>query len=153
MSIHLPLASDRVRYGLVLFVATSITISSVISSPETTMGHADFCTQSGVICFEYGPFGIIKADKWGHGTAYAILTATLAYAFVDPVRGNRHRRLTLSVCFAIVFGICLEFAQWPIPDRSMSELDAIANAIGAFLMAILWWKLRAAKPDNDEALS
>lgn len=73
---------------------------------------------------------------------YAMLTATLAYAFEVSVRTSRRNRLALAVCLAVVFGVCLEFAQWPIPQRTMSGLDAIANTIGACLLAALWWRMR-----------
>jgi VanZ family protein len=136
VSARLPFDYRWVRYGLVLFAAVGVTLLSVIHSPGTT---TDIQCSQAVICLTTGPFGVIGADKWGHGIMYAILTATLAYAFVTPVRTNRPTRLALSVCFAVVFGICLEFVQWPIPNRTMSGIDAIANTIGASLLALVWW--------------
>jgi VanZ family protein len=102
-----------------------------------------------VICLTTGPFGLVGADKWGHGIAYAILTATLAYAFVAPARTNRRTRLALSVCLAVAFGICLEFVQWPIPNRTMSGFDAIANTIGASLLALVWWWRMQTVPSSE----
>lgn len=143
-------ASKWVRYGMVLFVAVSITVLSIVHGPESVT--AVDCSQPGVICIDTGPFGVIGADKWGHGIAYAILTATLVYAFVAPVRTERRNRLALSVCLAVVFGVCLEFVQWPIPHRTMSGFDAIANATGACLLAAVWWmRMRTGRSVDDDS--
>lgn len=89
----------------------------------------------------YGPFGVIRRDKWSHAIGYAILTATIAYAFVVPVSSistDHRRRLALSVCLAVVFGVVVELIQWPIPYRTASVIDATANIIGSCFVAIVW---------------
>jgi VanZ family protein len=93
-----------------------------------------------MICINFSPFGI-TLDKWLHGIGYALFTATLAYAFEDSARSSRRNRLALAVCIAVVFGGIMELVQWPIP-RTMSGLDAVANTIGACLVAAIWWKMK-----------
>lgn len=121
--IRIPLLSKRVRYGLVVIVAAVVLLASVEKPMPGTVS--------------YGPFGRVKMDKWRHGIGYAVLTATIAYAYVAPVRIDR-RRLVLSVCVAVAFGVCMELVQWPLPYRTLSAFDAIANAIGACCTAAVW---------------
>lgn len=125
VSVRIPLVSRPIRYGAVVIVAVVILLLS-IQEP----------TGSGVY---YGPFGEIRRDKWSHAIGYAILTATIAYAFVASVPTDRHRRLALSVCLAVAFGVCMELVQWPIPFRTASAIDAIADLIGSCVVAIVWW--------------
>jgi len=42
---------------------------------------------------------------------------------------------------AVGFGIGIEFVQWPIPYRTASAADALADAIGAGVLALAWWSL------------
>lgn len=133
--VRVPLASKPIRYGIVVIVAVLILVASV-EKPGVSMTH-------------YSPFGVIEIDKWYHGTGYAVLTATLAYAFVAPVPTGRLRRLACSVGVAVVFGACMELIQWPIPYRTASEIDAAANAIGACLLAALWWWLMPTVQGSD----
>lgn len=136
--VRIPLASKRVRYGMVLVVVIGDILLSVShgGDPTTTLE----CGR-GMICINFSPFGI-TLDKWLHGIGYALLTATLAYAFEDSTRISRRKRLAMAVCIAVVFGGIMELVQGPIPGRTMSRLDAIANTIGACLVATLWWKTR-----------
>lgn len=144
-------ASNWVRYGMVLIVAIlDILLSTSHSNPaaSTTL----VCGQ-GVICITTGPFGVIGFDKWLHAIGYALLTATLIYAFEGSLQTSRRNRLVLAVCLAVGFGICLEFVQWPIPQRTMSGLDAIADAIGACLLAAVWWTIRSVRSRDNEIVS
>lgn len=125
---RIPVVSKRIRYGVVVIVAVVILLLS-IQEP----------TGTGVY---YGPFGVIRRDKWSHAIGYAILTATIAYAFVapvSPISTDHRRRLAFSVCLAVVFGVCVELIQWPIPYRTASEMDAFADFIGSCLVAVVWW--------------
>lgn len=123
-SIRIPLLSKRVRYGLFVTVAAVILLASV-GKPAT-----------GTV--PYGPFGLIKLDKWHHGIGYAVLTATLAYAYVAPVRTDRRRRLVHSICVVVAFGVCVELVQWHLAYRTLSAFDAVANAIGSCCTAAVW---------------
>lgn len=152
-SIRAIFTSNWVRYGMVLVVAGGITVFSVAHGTGSIANPAAFCKQPGVICLTTGPFGVIGADKWLHGIAYALLTATLVFAFVTPVQTNHRNRLVLAVCLAVVFGICLEFVQGPIPHRTMSGLDAIADAIGACLLAAVWWTIRSVRSSDSEMVA
>lgn len=121
VTVRVPLASRPIRYGVVIAVAAFILVSSVVEPGTTT-------TES--------PFGVFEADKWFHAVAYAALTATLAYAAAAP---ESHRNLVFVVCLAVAFGIAVELVQWPIPYRTASALDALADAVGASLLALCWW--------------
>ena len=90
----------------------------------------------------YGPFGVFAMDKWIHATAYAAFTATVAYAVVAPVSTGYCYRLVFSICLAVGFGIFLEVVQWTIPYRTSSSIDAVANTVGACLLAAIWLALR-----------
>jgi VanZ family protein len=129
VSIRIPLVSKPIRYGAVVILALFILFLSVQQPGEATTQY-------------YGPFGVFRRDKWSHAIGYAMLTATIAYAIVAPVSSmptERRRRLALTVCLVITFGICLELIQWIIPYRTASWLDAGANTVGSCLLAAFWW--------------
>jgi glycopeptide antibiotics resistance protein len=137
--VHVPLASNRVRYGMVLFVAAIIIFLSVVN-PAAIKGESNVGGQSyGPFGIDYGPLGWLESDTWAHGMGYALFTATLGYAFVAPVQTSRLRRLALAVCVAIVFGVCMELVQTTLPYRNADVLEATVNAISACLMAAVWW--------------
>lgn len=139
--------SQPARYGVVLLTTVIIVVFSVLGSDPT--GDPIACSDPEVVCLTTGPFGLIGADKWIHGIAYAGLMATLASAFVAPVTHNRHDRLVVLFCVAVLFGVSLELLQWPLP-RSMEGLDAIANTIGAGLVTLLWQKrMDTVQSDGD----
>lgn len=121
--IRVPLLSSRVRYGIVVVVAGVILLASVVKPTPDPVS--------------YGPFGVIETDKWRHGIGYAAFTAVFAYAYVAPVQTDR-RRLLSSVSVVVVFGVGMELVQWRIPYRTLSAVDATANAIGAGVLAALW---------------
>jgi hypothetical protein len=137
--VRVPLASNRVRYGMVLFVAVSIVFLSVVN-PADVKGESNVGGQSyGPFGIDYGPLGWLESDTWAHGVGYALFTATLAYAFVAPVQTSRLHRLALAVCIAIVFGICMELVQTTLPYRNGNAFEATVNAISACLMTAVWW--------------
>jgi hypothetical protein len=123
VELGVPLAARRVRYALAALVAGVVLVASVV---ETGGG-------AGAL----GPFGLVGLDKWAHALGYAALTAALAYASIE----NGHARLALAVVVAIAFGIGIEALQWPIPHRTAGVADALANAIGACLLALGWRSL------------
>lgn len=124
VEVHLPLASRPVRYGLVAAVAAVVLVSSVVETGATPTSP--------------GPFGLVGMDKWSHALAYAGLAATLAYASVES---QGRGRLVPVVSLTIAFGIGVELLQWPIPYRTASAADALADAVGACLLALGWWWL------------
>ena len=125
MELGVPPVPTRVRYALAALAAGVVLVASVVE----TGGGAD----------TLGPFGLVGADKWSHALAYAALTAALAYASIEGGRG----RLVLPVLAAIAFGIAIELLQWPIPYRTASVADALADAVGAGLLALGWrWLTR-----------
>lgn len=129
VSVRVPLASNRIRYGAVVLLAVFILFLSIKQPVEVSTHY-------------YGPFGKVRVDKWAHAIGYSMLTATIAYAIVAPVSSrpkDRRHRLILTVCLAIAFGSCMELIQWTLSYRTISWIDAAANTIGSFLLAALWW--------------
>jgi hypothetical protein len=157
VSISIPLASNWIRYGLVIFLAVSIVFLSVVNLADIKGGSNVGGESYGPFGLDYGPLGWLESDTWAHCMGYALFTATLAYAFVAPVRTGRLHRLALAVCLAIAFGACMELIQVPLPYRNGSVIEAIANAISACLMAAVWRVLRQTRTvrfsDSDEILS
>ncbi|MGN8213704.1 VanZ family protein [Halococcus salifodinae] len=125
-SVRVPLAARSLRYGLVVVVAAVILVGSVLR-PDPAAAPT------------MGPFGVVGADKWTHAFAYAGLTATLLYASVSSDRGSS--RIALAVVLVVGFGIGVELVQWSIPYRTASAADALADAVGAGVLALAWWSL------------
>jgi VanZ family protein len=118
-SLTVPLVARRTRYVLVALVAGVVLVASVVETSGTPSA---------------GPFGIVGMDKWTHALAYAGVTATLAYASIE----NDRARLVLAIGLAVAFGIGIELVQWPIASRTASVADALADAVGACLLALGW---------------
>jgi VanZ family protein len=116
------------RWLAVAVVAGGIFYASLLAAP--TSGLAPL-----------GPLGLIGVDKWLHALAYVGLAGTLAVALVP---GRRTRRVAvLALVFTVGYGVAIEFAQAPLPERAFSVADMVANAIGAMLGAavasgLLW---------------
>ncbi|MFB9807346.1 VanZ family protein [Haladaptatus pallidirubidus] len=138
--VRIPLASNWIRYGMVLLVAVTIVSLSVANPDDIGMESTDGTQSYGPFGIDYGPLGWIESDTWAHGMGYALFTATLAYAFVAPVQPN-HRRLALAVCLAIALGVCMELVQAILPYRDASGIEALMNTISACLVAGVWWQL------------
>lgn len=143
---------------MALFVAVPIIVLSVINPAAIGGGPTDgeeVTYSYGPFGIDYGPLGQIRSNRWAHGMGYALFTATLAYAFVAPVRTDRRQRLALCVCLAVALGICMELVQMPIPYRQASVLEVIVNTTGACLVASVWWLLRRTVRfgNRDETLS
>ncbi|EMA46729.1 VanZ family protein [Halococcus saccharolyticus] len=125
-TVRVPFATRSVRYGLVAAVAAVILVGSILE-PDPAAAPT------------MGPLGIVGADKWTHAFAYAGLAATLLYASVSSDRGSS--RVALAVVLTVGFGIGVELVQWPIPYRTASTADALADAVGAGVLALAWWSL------------
>ncbi|WP_245180710.1 VanZ family protein [Haloarcula amylovorans] len=79
-------------------------------------------------------------DKWRHLVAYAVLAGTLVYATDDWLLERRWT--VLAVVFAtVLYGIGIEVGQSFLPSRYFSLGDALANIVGALLVAP-WYLLR-----------
>lgn len=139
--VHVPLASNWIRYGMVLLVAVTIVSLSVANPGDIGMESTNGTQSYGPFGIDYGSLGWIESDTWAHGMGYALFTTTLVYAFVAPVQPN-HRRLALAVCLAIALGVCIELVQATLLYRDASGLEALMNTISACLVAVVWWQLR-----------
>lgn len=84
-------------------------------------------------------------DKLVHGLAYAALTLSFLFAGVwRPGRGEgRYPMAAFTILIgAVVVGVIVELIQDVQSYRSMDAFDALADAVGAALGAILWLRLR-----------
>lgn len=85
--------------------------------------------------------GVPGADKIVHGVMYAILTALVLWALTHPGRRPGLRAAWRVVVLATLYGAVMELLQ----ARSHAALhrvgepwDALANAAGAVLAAVVW---------------
>ncbi|WP_440988895.1 VanZ family protein [Haloarchaeobius baliensis] len=85
-----------------------------------------------------GPFGVLPADKWQHGLAYAVLGGLVARA-LD--RATVQAAL-LAVGLAVAVGFGVELCQSFVPWRTASAVDGLANAVGA-VVGVAGWQLVA----------
>lgn len=92
---------------------------------------------------------ILWFDKLAHMAIYALLAATVLYAFYAsyPRFKNDEGKvlaslLTMTIC--ILYGIGDEFHQSFIPDRFVSVGDVVADAVGAVAACVVWflWEKR-----------
>ncbi|WP_336002223.1 VanZ family protein [Halorientalis halophila] len=123
-SLRVPLLPSWVRWLAVALVAAVVVWSSVTRPPTGGPGPA----------FP-GPIGF---DKYLHIAAYLTLTGALGYALVD---GRVERIAALAFAVAVSFGFGVELLQLASPYRSFSFGDAVANAVGASVVAALWGPL------------
>lgn len=80
----------------------------------------------------------IASDKWLHAVAYAGLSGALAYARLADGNPLDRRSLLLVVGLAVGYGVALELVQAPLPARSLSAPDVVADAVGASAGAAVW---------------
>ncbi len=76
------------------------------------------------------------ADKVAHLAAYSAGAVVFSWAIAGtwPHRFTKfHQVLLCTVVFALLFGICDEFHQSFVPDRSVSPWDVAADTLGGVL--------------------
>lgn len=121
-----PLLPSAVRWGLVVAVAAVIFANSIfIAAPAPA---------------DPGPFW----DKQLHFAGYAALSASLAYATARRDINARTRVLAVLL-IAVAYGIAIELLQAPLPDRSFSYADMLANGLGA-LLGLAFFAIEARVP-------
>jgi VanZ family protein len=72
------------------------------------------------------------ADKLVHAALYGILTGLWLWRAPDPATMLRYGFIATA---ATAYGLLMEWLQHFTPSRSMDLTDALANALGAFLVA------------------
>jgi VanZ family protein len=72
------------------------------------------------------------ADKFVHAALYGVLTGLWLWRAPDPAT---MRRCSFIAAAATAYGLLMEGLQCFTPSRSMDLTDALANALGAFLVA------------------
>ena len=121
-TVRLPLLAPWLRY---VFVVVAVILVASLLRPDPTAAPT------------MGPLGIVGADKWTHALAYAGLA--VLYASVTP--GRDSSRVGLAVALAVGFGVVIELLQWPIPYRTASAVDVLADAVGTGVLALAWRSL------------
>ncbi len=82
-------------------------------------------------------------DKVGHAVAFAGMQVTQVRAqkFLWPAWSAKRLALT-STLTAIAFGGLLEIWQAALPHRTAEWGDFIADAIGAVVAGLVWWRMQ-----------
>ncbi len=75
---------------------------------------------------------IPHVDKLVHAALYGILTGLLLWASRQPVT---LRSYGFTAAAVTAYGLLMEWLQHFTPNRSMDLADALANTLGAFLVA------------------
>ncbi|WP_368279054.1 VanZ family protein [Halorussus ruber] len=114
--VPIPLAPRWFRWTSVVAVAGVIVYFSVLQTVPTPSDSP-------------GPIW----DKKLHFTAYAGLAYALAYATVEW-RPNSRKRIGSVLATTILFGLLTELVQGTLPLRYYSEVDILANVVGATLV-------------------
>ena len=110
--------SPRFRYAIVVGLALAILLASVVDP-----GDGGRSTVFGI--------GI---TVYLHLLAYGAFAFTIGYARWSADR----RTLLVAVAVATGYGALIELIQGTIPYRTMSALDALLNAAGAVVGALVW---------------
>lgn len=78
---------------------------------------------------------LLTADKWAHATVYAIFTWLILFGLQRKKGAKLSRRqIVVSVVFAALYGILMEFVQYAfVPGRFYEYADMLANTMGALL--------------------
>jgi VanZ family protein len=120
----LPVLPAPFRWAIAFAVAAAVFLASVVD----TGGAAS-----------WGPFGLLRADKYFHAAGYAALAVAVAYAMAH--RGSDLVVVAVAVSVAVAYGLGIELLQSGLAHRSASLADAAANATGAALAVGAWRRL------------
>jgi VanZ family protein len=108
---------NRIQIGFILYVFAVVVVSLIPSRSISTPGGL---------------------DKVGHFMAYAIM------AYLGLVAFKSRRASILVILFSITLGFALELLQSVISGRDPSIADGIANFIGIFFGAGVYFLIRVA---------
>ena len=78
------------------------------------------------------------ADKIAHAVQYAVLGFVVCRAFQPRKRPLGVRYIILAILAAAVYGITDEIHQHYSPGRQVELWDAVADAVGSGIGALLW---------------
>jgi hypothetical protein len=81
--------------------------------------------------------GSVGSDALLHAVGYAVVAAAAASGLAGDGRSDRAVAVA-AVVLATALGVGVELCQWPLPTRTASVGDAVANAAGALVGAGLW---------------
>ncbi|WP_147678300.1 VanZ family protein [Algibacter pacificus] len=85
---------------------------------------------------------VSHADKIFHFGAYAVFIILWYTALIFNVKLKKMKALLYVTIFAVVFGIIIEVLQGTMTDnRAMDVYDVVANTSGAFIAAIILWRI------------
>ncbi|MBE9489377.1 MAG: VanZ family protein [Bacteroidetes bacterium] len=83
-------------------------------------------------------------DKFAHVLLFVILTFIwLLYYFISNKKGKIIKNMLRVLLLCFIYGIIIETIQYLlIASRQADLLDILANAIGIFIGAIVFWQVR-----------
>ena len=88
-----------------------------------------------------GPFDemviIDHQDKLMHFVEYLVLASLAAFALVRGTNRSREWQLRTAIVFPAAYGVLLELVQLLVPERDLSGLDMLANALGALVGGVV----------------
>ncbi|NNE29982.1 MAG: VanZ family protein [Saprospiraceae bacterium] len=89
---------------------------------------------------------LISFDKLAHLVVYALLSFLVLRA-LSKIEGLNRKNLVKTLVFCGLYGILMESIQYGFfPDRYFEVLDIIANIIGSFIGAWMFYYLHRKKP-------
>ena len=84
---------------------------------------------------------VVNLDKVLHAVMYGVLALTVLFVFPEPkYRAHPWKMSLLVVLFCLLYGISDEFHQSFVPNRCPSVFDLIADAGGAAVAALIWFR-------------
>jgi VanZ family protein len=121
------------RWGPAVGWAAVVLVASLVDPPGTATATT-------------GPFGVLQADKWQHGLAYALLGGLVARALDRPTL----RAALVAVAVAVAVGSGVELLQSVVAWRTASLIDGTANAVGAVVGVGSWQFVAKRSPGRWE---
>jgi len=97
----------------------------------------------------------VESDKVLHFGTFAVVSLLLCYA-LGPTPSTHYlkSRLLLAVAVTAGLGVLMEVGQATLTaGRSFEWLDMAANALGAVVMATLWWVVRRGQAAPSDAVA
>ncbi len=84
----------------------------------------------------------VGLDKWLHVVGFGALAASL----VSAMDKFSWRELASVLIVTVAFGVAIELLQWPLPWRTASLADVLADAVGAIVGSGLAGLIRVYRP-------
>ena len=120
--------SERSRVGLAAAWAVALLVVAVAPGDGGSLAGS-------------GPLGLVGVDRWLHAVGDGTLAGLVSWATAPA--GRREYVAVLAV--AAGYGCLTELLQAPLATRTADPLDALANAVGAGVVVVLWYAVRRSR--------